>query len=429
MTVSPATVVKVGWPAGPAYAGSFMLDSATRGVLDGTTYTLADELLVELAGIQTARSTNGRSSRYDAPTAGTITVTVSDPHRELDPTNAAGPWFGALEARRPITLASRWTVGGIAVDVPAWAGYIDDIIGDYRLGADVVTITGIDLIGLLSFTISDSSASRPSETCADRLRYLVGLLGLPVPEGTVDTGRTLSVMDVAGKNVLSIIRGIEIADQGRFLIEPNGAWSYISNLTDTDPSIVATSSPNYTTGREVPLATAPMSSSLSRYYNSVTCRKWFSGTDQTAEDPDGIVTYGRRAPQPFTELPVLADSDALDVANLILLRASSRTPTPRSATVNVHAVPTSSGGSVGAGASVATLLAGAQAATIGVVTSHRTGTPLDVTSIAIVDKVTHDAGAGRWTSTLDLSPVPAASAPIELDNATLAVLDTGRLGF
>ena len=93
MTVSPATVVRVGWPAGPAYAGSFLLDSATRGVLDGTTYTLADEILVELTGVLTAKSTAGRSSRYDAPTAGTLSVTLDDPLRELDPTNEAGPWY------------------------------------------------------------------------------------------------------------------------------------------------------------------------------------------------------------------------------------------------------------------------------------------------------------------------------------------------
>lgn len=429
MSRSPATVVAVGWPAGPAYAGSFLLDSATRGVLDGTTYTLADEVLTELAGVQSARASSGRSSRYDAPTAGTLTVTISDPDRLLDPTNEAGPWYGAIEARRPISLASRWTDGSTVVDVPAWAGYVDDIIGDYRIGADTITITAVDVIGLLAFNVSDSSSLRPAESCADRLRYLIALLGLPVPEGTVATGRTLDAMELNGRNVLAVIRGIELADQGRFYVEPSGAWSYISNLTDTDPSIVVTSAPDYSTGLEVPLASAPMSSSLARYYNSVTARKWFSGTDQTAEDPDGIVTLGRRAPQPLIELPVATDADALDVASLVLLRSSSRTPTPRSAVVNVHAIPGSPGGSIAAGAAGAALLAGAQGATVAVVTSHRTGTPRDLTSIALADKVTHDTAAARWVTTLDLSPVPASSAPIELDDATLAVLDTGRLGF
>lgn len=236
-------------------------------------------------------------------------------------------------------------------------------------------------------------------------------------------------MDLTGKNVLSVIRGIELADAGRFLVEPSGAWSYISNLADTTPAMTITNTPDYSTGLEVPLAAAPMSSSLDRYYNSVTARKWFSGSDQTAEDADAIVTYGRRAPSPFIELPVLLDSDALDVANLILLRSSSRTPTPRSATVNLHAIPNAVGGSIGAGAAAAGLLAGAQGSTVAVISAHRTGTPLEVTSVAIADKVTHTSAAGRWSTTLDLSPTPAASAPIELGDATLAVLDTGRLGF
>lgn len=427
MSVSPATVVKVGWPAGPAYAGSFMLDSATRGVLDGTTYTLADDVLVELARVLTAKSTAGRSSRYDAPTAGTLTVNLEDPERELDPTNEAGPWYGAIEARRPITLSSRWTQGGTVVDVPAWAGYVDDIVGDYRSGIGRVTITAIDLIGLLNFTVSDSSASRPSETCADRLRYLVSLLGLPVAEGSIDTGRTLVAMDLAGKNVLALIRNIELADQGRFIVEPTGAWSYISNLADTVPTLTARNLPDFTRS-EMPLAAAPMSSSLARYFNSFTVGRWF-GAPQTVENADDIARFGRRAPTAYLELPLLTDSDALDVANIMLLRASSRTPTPRSATINVHTVPTSPGGSIGAGANVARLLANAQAATMRVVNMYAAGSPTDVTSVAIVDKVTHDTAPARWTTTVDLSPVPVSIRPIELDDATLAVLDTGRVGF
>jgi hypothetical protein len=427
MTISPATVVKVGWPAGPAYAGSFMLDSATRGVLDGTTYTLADETLVELARVLTAKSTAGRSTRYDAPSAGTLTVNLEDPLRELDPTNTAGPYYGSIEARRPITLASRWTVGGTAVDIPAWSGYVDDIVGDYRGAVGRVTITAIDLIGLLNFTVSDSASNRPAESCADRIRYLVGLIGFPVAEGFADAGRTVIAMDLEGKNVLTILRGIELADQGRFIVNPSGSWSYISNLTDTTPTITATNTPDYDAA-EVPLAAAPMSSSLSRYYNSVSVARWF-GTPQIAENADDIARFGRRSPTAITELPIALDSDAADVASLILLRASSRTPTPRSATINLHAIATSAGGSVGAGAAAATLLAEAQAATMRVVTMFAAGTPSEVSSVAIVDKVTTDAAPGRWTTTVELSPVPVTIRPIELDDATLAVLDTGRVGF
>jgi len=427
MSVSPATVVKVGWPAGPAYAGSFMLDSATRGVLDGTTYTLAGEVLVELARVLTAKSTAGRSSRYDAPTAGTLTVNLEDPGRELDPTNEAGPYYGNIEARRPITLASRWTVGGTVVDVPAWSGYIDDIVGDYRSAEGRVTITAIDLIGLLNFNVSDSSSNRPAESCAARLRYLTSLVGFPIPEGTIDTGRTVVAMDLAGKNVLAIIRGIELADQGRFVVTPSGAWSYISNLTDTVPTITAKNLPDYTRA-EVPLAAAPMSSSLARYYNSFTAGRWF-GAPQTVENADDIARFGRRSPTAYLELPLPNDSDALDVANIMLLRSSSRTPTPRSATINLHAIAASAGGSVGAGAGVAARLAVAQAATMRVVNMYAAGTPTEVSSVAIVDKVTNDTSPGRWTVTVDLSPVPVTIRPIELDDATLAVLDTGRVGF
>lgn len=255
----------------------------------------------------------------------------------------------------------------------------------------------------------------------------MSLLGFPVPEGPVDTGRTLVAMPLDGDNVLTLIRGIELADQGRFMVTPSGAWSYVSNLTDTAPTITVKSDPDYTRA-EVPLAAAPMSSSLARYYNSISVARWF-GTPQTVESADDIARFGRRAPTAFTEVPVSTDSDALDIANIMLLRASSRTPTPRSATINVHTVPTSAGGSVGAAAGVATTLSAAQAQTVAVVNMYAAGVPTEVTSVAIVDRVTHDTAPARWTTTLDVSPVPMSIRPIELDDATLAVLDTGRVGF
>jgi hypothetical protein len=261
MSSSPGTVVKVGWVAGAAYAGSFRLDDPTRGELDGTTYTLAAELLAELPGVLNAKATSGRNGRYDAPTAGTLTVTLDDANRTLDPTNEAGPFFGAIEARRPITLSSRWVVGAYTVDVPAWFGYVEDIIGDYRIGSDRVTITAVDLIGLLNFTVSDSASLRPAESCGDRLRYLVSLLGFDVPVSVVDAGRTLVAMELDGKNVLSLIRGIELADQGRFWVTTSGSWAYTSALADDAEPLRATSTPNYVLG-ELPLAAAPVSSSL-----------------------------------------------------------------------------------------------------------------------------------------------------------------------
>ena len=404
MTANPATIVKVGWPS----AGS-----ATA-----------------LIGVQTTKATAGRSSRYDAPTAGTLNVSLNDPARRYDPLNTAGPYYGNLKVRRPISLFARWTnpTGPVVVDVPIWSGYVDDILTATVPGSTAVTITAVDLIGLLNFTVSDSGSTRPAESCATRLRYLVSLLGLPVPEGTVDAGRTLVAMPLDGANVLTLIRNIELADQGRFMVTPSGAWSYVSNLTDTTPAITVKNLPDYD-APEAPLAAAPMSSSLARYYNSVSVNRWFGSTPQVVENADDIARFGRRAPTAFTELPVANDSEALDVANLMLLRASSRTPTPRSATIVVHAIPASPGGSVGNAAGVAALLSTAQAQTIAVVNMYAAGTPAEVTSVAIVDKVTHDTAPARWITTADLSPVPVSIRPIELDDATLAVLDTGRVGF
>lgn len=412
MTANPATIVKVGWPS----AGS-----ATA-----------------LIGVQTTKATAGRSSRYDAPTAGTLTVTLDDPQRRYDPVNTAGPYYGNLKVRRPISLFARWTnpTGPVVVDVPIWSGYVDDILTATVPGSTAVTITAVDLIGLLNFTVSSASSNRPRESCRTRLRWLVSLLGLTVTEATVDVGRMLGPMECADKNVLALIRGIEIADMGRFQVEPDGAWSYTSNLKDTVPTLVATGSPNFASSpAEVPLTSAPMSSALGRYYNSVTASR-LDGLPQTMEDSSSFGDYGRRSLQPFTELPLAEDSDARDVANWILLRSSNDEPRPKSATIPLGSILSEARarGHVADAYSVAVAatagVAQSQSSTLAVVTNYATGSPSSITTNVIVDKVTHDTGAGRWTATLDVSPIPSdVGAPMELDNVTTAVLGTAILGF
>ena len=412
MTANPATIVKVGWPA---------TGSATA-----------------LIGVQTTKATAGRSSRYDAPTAGTLNVSLNDPARRYDPLNTAGPYYGNLKVRRPISLFARWTnpTGPVVVDVPIWSGYVDDILTATVPGSTAVTITAVDLIGLLNFTVSSASSNRPRESCRTRLRWLVSLLGLTVTEATVDVGRMLGPMECADKNVLALIRGIEIADMGRFQVEPDGAWSYTSNLKDTVPMLVATGSPNFSSSpSEVPLTSAPMSSALGRYYNSVTASR-LDGLPQTMEDSSSFADYGRRSLQPFTELPLAEDSDARDVANWILLRSSNDVPRPKSATIPLGSILSEARarGHVADAYSVAVaataVVAQSQSSTLAVVTNYATGSPSSITTNVIVDKVTHDTGAGRWAATLDVSPIPSdVGAPMELDNVTTAVLGTAILGF
>jgi hypothetical protein len=413
VTHNPATIVKVGWPA---------TGSATV-----------------LTGVRSSRATVGRSSRYDAPTAGTLTVNLDDKSRRYDPLNTAGPYYGNLKVRRPISLFARWTnpTGPVVVDVPVWSGYVDDIVVATIPGSTAVTITAIDLIGLLNFTVSDPASNRPAETCRTRLRYLVGLLGLTVTEATVDVGRMLAPMELNDKNVLALIRGIEIADMGRFQVEPDGAWSYTSNLTDTVATIVATGSPTFAVSpQQVPLTSAPMSSALARYFNSVTAAR-FGGIPQTMEDSSSFADYGRRSLQPFTELPLLEDSDARDVANWILLRSSNDVPRPKSATIPLGSILSEArarghvGGSDYTIAVTATsVVANSQSSTLAVVTNYATGSPSSITTNVIVDKITHDTAPGQWAATLDVSPIPSSvGSPMELDNVTTAVLGTAILGF
>lgn len=443
MSTAPRAVVSVAWASAPSYPGAFVLDHPTRGVLDSVTYTLADDARVALTGLQSVTANSGRSGRYDAPTAGTLTATFLDPERELDPNNAAGPYYGVLESRRPLALTTRVVhpTTGATVDVPTWAGYVDDIAGAEQSGRYVATITAVDAIGLLSFTVPRiPTASRPAETVADRLRYLFGLIGFAIPEGTIDAGRTVAPAELGGANALALARALELADNGRLYVDAAGAWCYISALTDNvasfrfdnEPSFDTTATPPVT-----PLEAAPVSSQMARYWNSVTATRT-GGIPQTTEDPDAILEFGRRAPSPFTDLPLVTDDEALELANRIFVRARERRPRPVTITLNLAAWLTL-GAADGTVCTVgyvagrlAELLAG-HGQTADIFHSYIGGDSAQVQSTGTIDKVTVTAGPGRYAATVTFSPIFDPYSSLELGAGVLDYAGAGstsaRLGY
>ena len=106
--------------------------------------------------------------------AGPMDLATLDPNRELDPSNADGPYFGAVAPGTPLRL-----VGGAAgAMVGVWAGYVDE--ASYDVASQRGRVRCVDAIALLAQTQIPDGTALPN-TLRARVRAIVAAVGLAVP--------------------------------------------------------------------------------------------------------------------------------------------------------------------------------------------------------------------------------------------------------
>ena len=85
----------------------FTLDSATRGVLDGTTYTLGGEYYVDITSYAQNISTNrGRSRELDRYATGQASLSFQNQDRTFDPSNSSSTLYPNVVPRRPVRVTA-----------------------------------------------------------------------------------------------------------------------------------------------------------------------------------------------------------------------------------------------------------------------------------------------------------------------------------
>jgi hypothetical protein len=141
---APAVKVELGLNLGQRDPYAFVLDSATRGVLDGTSFTLGGERLFDITPrLVTAQIRRGKSEALDRIDAGVLSVTVDNSDRTFDPLYENGPYFGQLIPRRTVRVTSN--------DQPVFIGFVDDFDIQYEPGVQsVVRIDASDALSVLT---------------------------------------------------------------------------------------------------------------------------------------------------------------------------------------------------------------------------------------------------------------------------------------
>jgi hypothetical protein len=226
--------------------GSFTLDSAIKGILDGV-YPLGPTTdFADVTDSTTQISIRrGRRDIGDQFAAGTMTFTINDVDGIFNPFDETGPFYNTPEALPG--LAPLRAVELIRYDIADNPEYLyrGKIVNyDYNFsldGLDTVTVYCSDNFYLLSQTFMDE-LNVGVETSGQRIETVLDLPEVDYPTGaarnidagTVDLGHAAAYTVPGGTNVLAYLLQInQTAEFGRFFVSREGVLTFTPRVGTT----------------------------------------------------------------------------------------------------------------------------------------------------------------------------------------------------
>lgn len=226
--------------------GSFTLDSAIKGILDGV-YPLGPTTdFADVTDSTTQISIRrGRRDIGDQFAAGTMTFTIKDVEGIFNPFDENGPYYNTPEALPG--LAPLRAVELIRYDIADNPEYLyrGKIVNyDYNFsldGLDTVTVYCSDNFYLLSQTFMDE-LNVGVETSGERIETVLDLPEVNYPTGaarninvgTVDLGHDAAYTVPGGTNVLAYLLQVnQTAEFGRFFVSRDGVLTFTPRVGTT----------------------------------------------------------------------------------------------------------------------------------------------------------------------------------------------------
>ena len=233
---APSVSGELGLNLGQNDPFSFVLDSATKGVLDNTDFTLGGERFFDITDrLVTAQVRRGKTQALDRIDAGVLAVTVDNSDRVFDPLYEAGPYFGQLIPRRSVRVSSN----GLAVFV----GFVDDFDIQYEPGVQsVVRIDASDALsvltnaGLEEFTPDSELSGARINTVLDRPE-----VDWPADLRDIDPGNsTMLDTDVSeGTSALTYMQLVANSEFGTLFLAKDGKITFRErNSVPNTPDLV-----------------------------------------------------------------------------------------------------------------------------------------------------------------------------------------------
>lgn len=231
---------------------AFVLDDATKGVLDNTTYVL--DGTTEFADVMDSTTNitvrRGRRDIGDQFSAGTMTFTIQDVDGIFNPFDENSPYYDTAESKPGLApLRAVQLIRYSATNVPEslFSGYVVNYDYNFALGGlDTVTVYCADQFYLLAQTYLDTF-NPTAETSGQRIETVLDLPEVDFPAGarniatgTVNLGHDAAYTVPAGTNVLQYISQInDTAEFGRLFMSRSGVLTFQDRIGNTISASVA----------------------------------------------------------------------------------------------------------------------------------------------------------------------------------------------
>ena len=310
---APAVKLELGLDLGQRDPFAFVLDSPTRGVLDGTEFTLGGERLFDITDrLVTCQVRRGKNEALDRIDAGVVSITVDNSDRRFDPLYVDGPYYGQLVPRRSVIISSN--------DYPVFVGFIDDFDIQYEPGKQsVVRIDVSDAFSVLTNSALDEFTP-DSELSGARINTVLDRPEVDWPADLRDIDAGNSVMldaDVAeGTGTLEYLQLVANSEFGTLFLAKDGKITYRErNAVPNTPDLVFTDEVVAGVYQGIQFADVNIVYGSENLYNRVTLENADLIPEQAfAEDADSQALYGPRVLnqsglliQDPTQLQFLAD--------------------------------------------------------------------------------------------------------------------------
>jgi len=231
---------------------AFVLDSATKGVLDNTQYVLdgTTEFASVMDSVTNVTARRGRRDVGDTFSAGTMTFTIQDVDGIFNPFDENSPYYDTAESKpglAPLRAVRLIRYSSTNVLESLFSGYLVNYDYNFALGGiDTVTVYCADQFYLLSQTYLDE-LNVTAETSGERIETVLDLPEVDFPAGsrniatgTVNLGHAPAYTVPAGTNVLQYITQInETAEFGRVFMSRAGVFTFQNRIGNTLSASVA----------------------------------------------------------------------------------------------------------------------------------------------------------------------------------------------
>ena len=291
----PAVKVELGVDLGARDPNSFILDDATRGVLDNTEFTLSGDRFFDitdrLLSVSTSRGKNQALDRIDA---GQLNIVVDNSDRLFDPLYVDGFYFGQLIPGKEL----RVTCNGF----PVIYGFVDDLDIAYEPGnRSVVSFQAAD--ALSNLTINNLPEVFPDvELSGARITRILDLpeIAWPDDQRSIDTGNSfMSDTDISeGTQAVSYLQLVATSEAGEVFVSKDN--KFVFQARNSPPGVIdlifsdEASIPGYTV---IPFAGLEVVYGTEELYNRIVLTNDFPlfPEEAFAEDAESQLVYGPRS--------------------------------------------------------------------------------------------------------------------------------------